>query len=101
MKTRTRISLCMIAKNEASFLAGCLRSVRGVVHEMIVVDTGSTDDTVAIAEAEGAIVVHFPWCDDFARARNAGVERATGTHVLVLDADERLAPNMGPNLLAA
>lgn len=101
MKTRTRISLCMIAKNEAGFLAGCLRSVRGVVHEMIVVDTGSTDDTVAIAEAEGAIVVHFPWCDDFARARNAGVERATGTHILVLDADERLAPNMGPNLLDA
>ncbi len=101
MKTRPRISLCMIAKNEAAFLADCLRSVRGVVHEMIVVDTGSTDDTVAIAEAEGASVIHFPWCDDFARARNAGVELASGTHILILDADERLAPNMGENLLEA
>lgn len=101
MRTRPRISLCMIAKNEEAFIADCLRSVRGVVHEMIVVDTGSTDNTVAIAESEGATVLHFEWCDDFARARNAGVERATGTHVLVLDADERLAPNMGPNLLEA
>ncbi len=101
MKTRPRISLCMIAKNEAAFIADCLRSVRGVVHEMIVVDTGSTDDTVAIAKAEGASVIHFPWCDDFARARNAGVERASGTHILILDADERLAPNMGENLLEA
>ncbi|MDG1491761.1 MAG: glycosyltransferase [Planctomycetota bacterium] len=101
MQTRPRISLCMIAKNEAAFLADCLRSVRGVVHEMIVVDTGSTDETVAIAEAEGASVIHFPWCDDFAKARNAGVELASGTHILILDADERLAPNMGPNLLQA
>ena len=99
MSTTPRISLCMIARNEEAFIADCLRSVRGVVSEMIVVDTGSTDRTVAIAEAEGSTVAHFPWCDDFARARNAGVERATGTHVLVLDADERLAPNMGANLL--
>ena len=90
MKTRPRISLCMIAKNEEALIAGCLRSVRGVAHEVIVVDTGSTDRTVAIAEAEGARVVHFRWCDDFAKARNAGVELATGTHILILDADERL-----------
>ncbi|MDG1050774.1 MAG: glycosyltransferase [Planctomycetota bacterium] len=101
MKTRPRISLCMIAKNEEALIAGCLRSVRGVAHEVIVVDTGSTDRTVAIAEAEGARVVHFRWCDDFAKARNAGVELATGTHILILDADERLAPNMGESLLEA
>ena len=89
----------MIARNEEAFIADCLRSVRGVVSEMIVVDTGSTDRTVAIAEAEGARVLHAPWTDDFAAARNVGVEQATGTHVLILDADERLAPRMGGNLM--
>lgn len=93
------ISLCMIAKNEERFLAECLRSVRGVVAESIVVDTGSTDRTKTIAAEAGARVIDFPWCDDFAAARNVGVELATGTHILVLDADERLAPRMGPNLL--
>ena len=91
----------MIARNEEQFLAECLRSVRGVVSESIVVDTGSTDRTKLIAAEAGAKVLEFPWCDDFAAARNVGVEVATGTHILVLDADERLAHNMGPNLLQA
>ncbi len=95
------ISLCMIARNEEPFLAECLRSVRGVVSETIVVDTGSTDRTKEIAAESGAKVLDFPWCDDFAAARNVGLEVATGTHILVLDADERLAPNMGPNLIEA
>jgi len=101
MAKRPTISLCMITRNEETFLADCLASVRGVVHEMIVVDTGSTDRTVEIAQAAGARVLHFDWCDDFALARNVGVEAATGSHVLVLDADERLAPNMGQALLDA
>lgn len=88
-----RISLCMIAKDEERFLGGCLDSVRGVVDEMIVVDTGSSDRTVAIAEEHGARVLHTPWHDDFAAARNVGLAAATGTHVLALDADERLAPS--------
>ncbi|MEM6571919.1 MAG: glycosyltransferase family 2 protein, partial [Planctomycetota bacterium] len=96
-----RVSLCMIAKNEEAFLAECLASVRGIVDEAIVVDTGSTDRTVRIAEDAGARVLRFDWCDDFARARNVGVDAASGTHVLILDADERLAPRMGPNLLDA
>lgn len=95
------ISLCMIARNEEPFLGECLRSVRGVVDEIIVVDTGSTDRTKAIAAEAGARVLDFPWCDDFAAARNVGVELASGTHILVLDADERLAPGMGPNLIKA
>ena len=95
------ISLCMIARNEEQFLAECLRSVRGVVTESIVVDTGSTDRTKRIAAEAGAKVLDFPWCDDFSAARNVGVEVATGTHILVLDADERLADKMGPNLLKA
>ncbi|MEO1698142.1 MAG: glycosyltransferase [Planctomycetota bacterium] len=100
MTTVPSISLCMIARNEERFLAGCLESVRDVVDEMIVVDTGSTDATIDIARAAGARVLHSAWTDDFAAARNVGVEAARGTHVLVLDADERLAPNMGDNLLA-
>ncbi len=95
------ISLCMIARNEEAFLEDCLKSVQGVCHELIVVDTGSTDRTQEIARAAGATVVETPWTDDFAAARNVGVELATGTHILVLDADERLAPRMGPNLLEA
>ncbi|MFT5735001.1 MAG: glycosyltransferase involved in cell wall biosynthesis [Planctomycetota bacterium] len=91
----------MIARNEERFLAECLRSVRGIVSECIVVDTGSTDRTKAIAAEAGATVLDFPWCDDFAAARNVGVEAASGTHILVLDADERLAPGMGPNLIKA
>lgn len=95
------ISLCMIAKNEEFFLRDCLASVQGVVSEIILVDTGSTDATVRIAEEAGAKVLHFPWCDDFAAARNVGLEAAQGSHILVLDADERLAPGMGDNLLKA
>ncbi|MEC8494828.1 MAG: glycosyltransferase family 2 protein, partial [Planctomycetota bacterium] len=91
----------MIARNEESFIEGCLESVRDVCHETIVVDTGSTDRTREIARAAGAQVLEAPWTDDFATARNVGVERATGSHVLVLDADERLGPGMGPSLIDA
>jgi glycosyltransferase involved in cell wall biosynthesis len=90
-----RLSLCMIVKNEEEMLPDCLRSVQGVIDELIIVDTGSTDNTVAIAEAAGAKVVHFEWCDDFAAARNVSLQQATGDFVLVLDADERLAPDAG------
>ena len=97
--SRPTISLCMIARNEESFIEGCLESVRGICHETIVVDTGSSDRTREIARAAGALVLETPWTDDFAAARNVGVERATGSHILVLDADERLGPGMGPGLI--
>ncbi|HEY9855429.1 MAG TPA: tetratricopeptide repeat protein [Stenomitos sp.] len=84
------LSLCMIVKNEERFLEDCLRSVQGVVDEIVVVDTGSTDSTVAIAERFGAKVVNFPWIGDFAAARNVSLEHATSDWILVLDADERL-----------
>ena len=90
-----RISLCVIAKNEAAMLPGMFASVVGAVDEIVFVDTGSTDDTVRIAEAAGALVVHHPWRDDFAEARNRAVVEATGEWVLVLDCDERLAPDAG------
>ena len=86
------VSLCMIVRDEQDWLAGCLDSVRGLCDELVVVDTGSRDSTVALAGRAGARVVHFPWCDDFAAARNAGLQQARGEWVLVLDADERLAP---------
>lgn len=90
---RPTLSLCVIAKNEAQMLPDCLASVREVVDQIVVADTGSTDRTVAIAEAAGAIVVHHVWQDDFAAARNAAMAAATGEYLLILDADERLAPN--------
>ncbi|HJN75059.1 MAG TPA: sulfotransferase [Myxococcota bacterium] len=84
------LSLCLIAKDEAQFIEACLDSVVGVVDEIIVVDTGSSDDTVRIAKGRGAIVVHHPWADDFAAARNAALDASSGDWILVLDADERL-----------
>lgn len=86
------LSLCMIVKNEEPFLDDCLNSVRGVVDEIVVVDTGSTDNTIQIARAHGARVLHFEWCDDFARARNVALDAASGDWILVLDADEEIDP---------
>lgn len=91
-----RLTLCTIARDEEDFLSGCLASVRDVVDAMVVVDTGSRDRTVELAEAAGARVVHCPWSDDFAAARNAALEHVPfGDYVLVLDADERLAAGRG------
>jgi glycosyltransferase involved in cell wall biosynthesis len=83
-----KLSLAMIVKNEARCLARCLQSVRGVVDEIVIADTGSTDDTVKIASACGANVVHYQWSNDFAAARNFALEHTTGDWILVLDADE-------------
>ncbi|WIV19071.1 glycosyltransferase [Paenibacillus polygoni] len=84
------ISLCMIVKDEEQMLPACLESVQGAVDEIIVVDTGSTDNTVQLAESYGASIVHFTWSHDFAAARNAGLEAAAGDWILFLDADERI-----------
>lgn len=87
-----RVSLCMIAKNEQRFLGECLARAKDAVDEIVLVDTGSTDDTVAIAESFGAKVVHTTWPDDFSAPRNIGLQAATGDWILVLDADEFLQP---------
>jgi len=89
----TKITLCTIVKNEESTLPACLESVADCVDAMIVVDTGSTDRTVAVAKNAGATVVNHKWNDDFAAARNAAIEHVTEGYVLVLDADEQLGPN--------
>lgn len=80
----------MIVRDEEHSLARCIESVRGVVDEIVVVDTGSHDATVAVAQAAGAQVGHFAWRDDFAAARNAALDRTHAEWVLVLDADEEL-----------
>lgn len=82
-----RVSACMIVKNEAEMIGRLLASVQPMVDEIIVVDTGSTDDTVAIATSFGAHIAHFAWCDDFAAARNASLALATGDWIVIADAD--------------
>ncbi|MFM7535211.1 MAG: glycosyltransferase [Acidimicrobiales bacterium] len=95
---RAAVSLVMIVRDEQRCLARCLDSVAGVVDELVVVDTGSTDDTVTIARAAGARVLHEPWHDDFAAARNVGLAAATGEWILHLDADEELDADSRPRL---
>ena len=85
------LSVCMIVLNESHHLPKALASVKGMATEIVVVDTGSTDDTVSIASAMGAKVLHFEWTDDFASARNAAINAATQPWILSLDADQRLA----------
>lgn len=86
-------SLCAIALDEEQFIGGMLHSVQGVVDEIVLgLDTRTTDATRQIAEAYGARILPFDWCDDFAYARNLTLEAATGDWILHLDADERLTP---------
>lgn len=84
------ISLCMIVKNEEDNLGRCLESVKQLVDEMIIVDTGSTDSTVTIAERYGARVYHFEWNDNFSEARNYGLKQASGDWVMIMDADDEM-----------
>jgi glycosyltransferase involved in cell wall biosynthesis len=84
----TRLALVMIAKDEAGAIARALESARPHVDRMIVLDTGSADDTREIARACGAEVHDFAWCDDFAAARNAALAHSDADWNLILDADE-------------
>lgn len=95
------LSLCMIVKNEENALPKCLGSVKNVVDEIIVLDTGSTDNTVQVAQQFGAKVYHFAWCNNFSVARNEALKYVTCDWVLVLDADETLAPEIAPHIQAA
>lgn len=94
------LSVCLIVKNEEQFLAQCLRSVRDVAHQFIVVDTGSTDRTVEIAKEFGAEIYTYQWNDDFSAARNAALEHATCDWILMLDGDEEFPAEQHPKLLA-
>lgn len=98
MQQRVRLSLCMIVRDEAESLPRALRSVQGVHQQTVVIDTGSSDDTLAVARRFGAVTGAIPWQDDFAAARNQALALATGEWILVLDADEELTPASRPLL---
>ncbi|MBZ0253620.1 MAG: glycosyltransferase family 2 protein, partial [Candidatus Methylomirabilis sp.] len=90
MTQRPTLSLAMIVRDEERRLARALASVRGLVGEVVVVDTGSRDATAALAAECGARVIERPWTEDFAEARNASLEAFRGEWILQLDADEAL-----------
>jgi hypothetical protein len=95
------LTAALIVKDEQDALPACLASLRGVVDEVVVCDTGSTDATVAIATAFGARLVHAEWDDDFAAARNTALQACGGTWVLSIDADEQLVVDDVPALRGA
>jgi glycosyltransferase involved in cell wall biosynthesis len=86
------LTLCMIVKNEEQTLRDCLKSVRGMVDEIVIIDTGSTDNTLAIAKEFNAKIGYFDWINDFSAARNESLKLATCKWILYLDADERIKP---------
>jgi glycosyltransferase involved in cell wall biosynthesis len=92
---KSKLSLAMIVKNEARCLARCLRSIQKVVDEIIIVDTGSTDDTVKIAKEFGGKVSHYDWTNDFSAARNFALDQTGEDWILVLDADEFASDALG------
>ena len=87
---RFSVALAVIARDEARHIQRLLASVAPWVDRMVVLDTGSTDDTAAQAAAQGAEVFHAPWPDDFAAARNIALTQADADWHVVLDADEWL-----------
>ncbi len=95
------LTLLLIVRDEAGLTGRLLREHRDLWDEAVVVDTGSRDDTPARAAAAGARVLHFAWRDDFAAARNRGLEAARGRWILALDADEAIAPEDFPRLRRA
>ncbi len=100
----SRLSVCLITKNESRDLARCLASIQAHTDEIVVVDTGSTDDTVEIARRFGARVLTHTWRHDFAEARNVSLDAARGEWVFVLDADDEVPEETAralPTVIAA
>lgn len=89
-KNKPKLTLCMIVKNEELLLPRCLESVKGLVDEIVIVDTGSSDRTIQIAEQAGAIVIHEPWEQNFSKPINRALREAKGEWILRLDGDEEL-----------
>ena len=93
-----KISACYIVKNEAKNLAKSIKSLKNQVNEIVVVDTGSTDNTIAVARKLGARVYSFPWQDDFSKARNFALSKAKGDWLVLLDADEYFTAKTAGNI---
>ena len=93
-----KISACYIAKNEAENLAKSIKSLKNQVNEIVVVDTGSTDNTIVVARRLGARVYSFPWQDDFSKARNFALSKAKGEWLVLLDADEYFTAKTAGNI---
>ena len=94
MAKEISISQCMIVKNEEKNIRRALSWAKEIVQEQVVVDTGSTDRTVEIAESMGAKIFYFEWCDDFSAAKNYAIEQAAGDWIAFLDADEYFTRKM-------
>lgn len=90
LNVRPRLSASLIVRDESAFIEDCLASLVGIVDEIVLVDTGSRDDTLAKAGRYPIALHHFPWVGDFSAARNFAIERSTGDWILYIDADERL-----------
>lgn len=86
----TSVTAALIVRDEAEFIEDCLRSLAGNVDEIVLVDTGSRDQTMEIAGRFAVDLYHFPWCNDFSAARNFALDRASSDWILYIDADERL-----------
>lgn len=84
------ITVCMIVKNEEFSLGKCLDSIKPFVEEIVIVDTGSTDRTIEIAQRYTDLIYHFDWINDFSAARNESLKYATGKWILILDADDHM-----------
>ena len=93
-----KISACYIVKNEAENLVKSIKSLKNQVNEIVVVDTGSTDNTIAVARKLGAKVYSFPWQDDFSKARNFALSKAKGDWLVLLDADEYFTAKTAGNI---
>ena len=88
MGKKTSLSLCMIVKDEGKTLERCLNSVKSFINEIIIVDTGSKDNTVEIAKKFNAKIYKFKWIDDFSAARNFAFSKATSDYIMWLDGDD-------------
>src|SRR6266702_8367414 len=83
------LSAALIVRDEAEFIEDCLRSIERHVNQIVLVDTGSVDDTIDIARQFPVDLHHFRWCNDFSAARNFALDQAKSDWILYIDADER------------
>ncbi len=98
MKKPGSLSVCIIVKNEEDVFEECLESIKNIADQIIVIDTGSTDNTIEIAKKFNAEIHNFKWIDDFSAARNESIKYAKKDWIFWLDADERLIPGSIPRL---